>query len=298
VYCPIWKEFYWAEHPGGVWKGTGALRGTDLEEMLMLWYPRRHRLRILDLSLTYRNRVPTYVIELRFEENDEWHGAQSPLRLKRWFSSQFRPMLRHQAVGRWFVRSGRGTATALVDLDALTVEPIPSAPRIMGFGAAYTVGERVWLYGADPAGQPVLVRIDPASREVEHFDPSGLPHPAHFEMYTKYNQWMLHAVDQDLIADDGSHLWKMRFEQGHFVIGAMDLHTHATAIYRAVGHVRAANELFQRVDGDIKDCRCWRHPNGFRPPEPLKVLVLGKGDLVVARQQGKFAAVRIRLGCK
>jgi hypothetical protein len=144
----------------------------------------------------------------------------------------------------------------------------------------------LWLHGVDESSSPVLARINPATASATLFDASGLPRPG------------IPNIEQDLLAHDGSRLWKLRFDEGSVIVGTLDLATQSARVHPVVGDVEAARALFLPVQANLLEPGVISHEfNGFRPPESLRVLPIGEGEIVVARQWGEFAGVRISLTC-
>jgi hypothetical protein len=190
------------------------------------------------------------------------------------------------AVGRWHVRSGRLTKVGVIDLDALRMEAVDGVPDIDGYGAVAVRDHMLWLHGADDGGAPVLARIDPATATATLFDATGLPRPG------------LPNIEQDLLAHDGTRLWKFRFDEGSAIVGTLDPATQDANVHPMVGDVEAARSLFIPAQANLLEPDVLSEElNGFRPPESLMALPIGDGEIVVARQWGEFAAVRVSLEC-
>jgi hypothetical protein len=268
--CSSW---FLAESLGMPWVGdNGGCAPLRLQAILV--YPDGEKYRILTLG---RYDVAPRITEV---------GTGSVHQLEGWLDDREFMYLRYTAVGRWHVRSGRLTKVGVIDLDALRMEAVDGVPAIDGYGAVAVRDHILWLYGADDGGAPVLARIDPATATATLFDATGLPRPG------------LPNIEQDLLAHDGTRLWKLRFDEGSAIVGTLDPVTQDAQVHPMVGDVDAARSLFIPAQADLLEPDVLSEElNGFRPPESLMALPIGDGEIVVARQWGEFAAVRVSLEC-
>ena len=268
--CSSW---FLAESLGMPWIGNnGGCAQRRLQAILV--YPGGEKFRILSFG--------------RYDESPRLTDSSTgeTFQLQGWIHDDELWYLRYTAVGRWHVRSGRLTKVAVIDLDALQMRAVDGVPAIDGYGAVAVRDHELWLHGADESNSPVLARIDPATASATLFDASGLPRPG------------IPNIEQDLLAHDGSRLWKLRFDEGSVIVGTLDLATQSARVHPVVGDVEAARALFLPVQANLLEPGVVSHEfNGFRPPESLRVLPIGEGEIVVARQWGEFAGVRISLTC-
>jgi len=85
---------------------------------------------------------------------------------------------------------------------------------------------------------------------------------------------------------------------GLAIAGTLDPVTQDAQVHPMVGDVDAARSLFIPAQADLLEPDVLSEElNGFRPPESLMALPIGAGEIVVARQWGEFAAVRVSLEC-
>ena len=269
-FCSSW---FLAESLGMPWIGNnGGCAQRRLQAILV--YPGGDKYRILSFG--------------RYDESPRLTDSSTgeTFQLQGWIHDDELWYLRYTAVGRWHVRSGRLTKVAVIDLDALQMKAVDGVPAIDGYGAVAVRDHEVWLHGVDESNSPVLARIDPATASATLFDASGLPRPG------------IPNIEQDLLAHDGSRLWKLRFDEGSVIVGTLDLATQSARVHPVVGDVEAARALFLPAQANLLEPGVISHEfNGFRPPESLRVLPIGEGEIVVARQWGEFAGVRISLTC-